>query len=379
MTSREKTTASLQTPPGRGGIALISLVGPATVDVLQRVFQPRKTGANLPTAGELQLGFLIDGTERLDEVIVSLNTSSAEINIHGGSGIAHRAMKLLVGCGVEVTAPHCAGFPKSHPRWDNPAVGAEMLDALAAGRSLKVTRSISHQWAGGISKLAREILDNPSPDSSKLLRAAADGFATMQKLLDPMEVVLAGPPNAGKSTLGNAIVARPVSIVHDHAGTTRDWIRELALIDGIPIWCTDTAGLWTTDHTVDAEAVRRAWDKIAQADLVVLVSPGGDIPIELPQRICAKKILHVETKSDIHGGEKSANPEAVKVSGMTGDGMDALGKAILKSLELENFEPAIPRAFTKRQAELLNRAAKAIDTGDSAKTTATLKKLLGET
>ncbi len=374
-----KTTASLQTPPGRAGIALISLCGRDTTKVLKRVFQPRKTNAQLPAPGELQLGFLLDGDQRLDEVIISLAHESAEINIHGGSGVAHRAMKLLTDCGVEISTPHPAGFPKAHRRWNNPSIGAEMLDALAQGRSLKVTQAISHQWSNGISRIVREILDNPqgSITTAQELRTASNGFVTMQKLLDPMEVVLAGPPNVGKSTLANAIVARTVSIVHDHAGTTRDWIREQAIIGGLPIWCTDTAGLWATDHAIDAEAVRRAWDKIEQADLVVLVSDG--IPIELPQRIHAKNILHVETKSDTRTtGNKPENPCAVQISALTGQGMETLEKEILKSLGLDNFDATTPRAFTSRQVKLLNSAADALDESDYEQAKISLKELLGE-
>jgi tRNA modification GTPase len=376
-----KTIASLQTPPGRAGIALISLCGPDTTKILKRIFQPRKIGAKLPAPGELQLGFLLDGNQRLDEVIISLTTDIAEINIHGGSEIAHRAMQLLADCGAEVSTPHPAGFPKGHPKWGNPAIGAEMLEALAKGRSLKVVRAISRQWSDGISRIAREFLDNPQGGTNRSdeLRAASEGFATMQKLLDPMEVVLAGPPNAGKSTLANAIIARNVSIVHDHAGTTRDWIREQAIINGLPIWCTDTAGLWTTDHVIDAEAVRRAWDKIEQADLVVLVSGGTNNSAELPQRIHAKNILHIETKSDIRAAEdKSINPGALQISALTGQGMETLGEEILKALGLDNFDAAAPRAFTPRQVSLLNIAAGAVDASDYEQAKATLRELLGE-
>ena len=378
MILTEKTTASLQTPPGKGGIALISLCGPDTTKILQRIFQPRKNGATLPAPDELQLGFLMDGNERLDEVIISLTPETAEINIHGGSGIAHRAMKLLAECGVEVSTPHSASFHNAHPRWNNPVIGAEMLDTLATSRSLKVVQAVSLQWSDGLSRIAGKILDNPQDGStrSEELRAASDGFATMQKLLNPMEVVLAGPPNTGKSTLANAIVARPVSIVHDHAGTTRDWIREQAIIRGIPIWCTDTAGLWTTDHVIDAEAVRRAWDKIEQADLVVLVSTGD--PIELPKRIHTKNILHVETKSDIRTpSDKPISSGAMRISALMGVGMETLGKEILKSLGLDNFDPTVPRAFTSRQVKLLNITADTIDAGDYVQAKAHLRELLG--
>ena len=122
--------------------------------------------------------------------------------------------------------------------------------------------------------------------------------------------------------------------------------------------------------------MRRAWDKIEQADLVVLVS--ADTLIKLPKRIYAKNILHVETKSDIRAiVDRPTNPCAVRISAVTGQGMETLGEEILKSLGLDNFDTAVPRAFTSRQVKLLNIAADAIDASDYEQAKNLLKELLG--
>jgi tRNA modification GTPase len=236
------------------------------------------------------------------------------------------------------------------------------------------------------------------------LRQAAGRLTIMQKLLHPPEVVLAGPPNAGKSTLANALVARPVSIVHAMAGTTRDWIREQAVIDGRAVWLTDTAGLWDVDHAVDAEAVRRAWDRIDSADLVLLCNPADAPPensasntmhaLPLPRDIHAPT-LAVTTKADLlsNGARRSTRSAAttreaagatprpdqnrndndpsihnselithnLSVSAETGEGLPALRTAILEKLGLADIDPAAPAAFTQRQADLLNHAADALD------------------
>jgi tRNA modification GTPase len=118
-----------------------------------------------------------------------------------------------------------------------------MLEALPQAASELVVAAVSQQWSAGVSQLASD------PDvSAELLRSAARRLPMMQKLLSPPEVVLVGPPNVGKSTLANAIVGREVSIVHTIAGTTRDWVREQALLGGVPIWLTDTAGLFDFPH-----------------------------------------------------------------------------------------------------------------------------------
>jgi len=199
----------------------------------------------------------------------------------------------------------------------------------------------------------------------------------MQRLLHPAEVVLAGPPNAGKSTLANALIGREISIVHRRAGTTRDWVRDLALLQVLPVWLTDTAGIWDVAESgsaaaaVDAEAVRRARHRAENADLVLLLAAGEAAP--LPEWLHAKCVLHVATKCDTVDPEGA--PDAA-VSAHTGAGLDDLRSAILRALDLDHFDPTVARAFTQRQAELLLEAANTLDAGDTERSQRKLDELL---
>ncbi|MCD4823917.1 MAG: 50S ribosome-binding GTPase [Phycisphaerae bacterium] len=377
MTDPDNTAvASLQTPPGMGGIAVILLQGPAAGRILREVFRPRTTGGDAP--GRLQLGHLMDGQTVIDEALVGYTRDGVEINVHGGPVVVRRTLERLAAAGATEADPAAKPplpFEKAHPRWANPAIGEEMLAVIGQAGSTLVAAAISRQWSAGLSELARNQLAaleaGPSAANAAALRAAADKLAVMQRLLRPAEVVLAGPPNTGKSTLANAIIGRAVSIVHHQAGTTRDWVREPANILGLPIHLTDTAGLWETDHAIDAEAVRRAWQRIEQADLVLLTA--CDEPIELPQRIHAKAMIHVATKSDTTTPPPHTD---LAVSAHTGDGMDELKAAILRQLHLENFDPAEPMAFTQRQANLLHVAADAIQISDNQAARESLCQLL---
>ena len=376
MTAGE-TTVTLHTPPGRGGIAVILLSGPKTVEILDAVFRPlpshRRGGE-----GVLQLGRLVADGETIDEAIVYRRDGLAEINIHGGPAVARRAMELLVACGAAAAPAPAAGtesFPTAHPRWSNPAIGREMLDALPLAHSALVVAAVTHQWSAGISELVRTSLAKDAPrsdDAARKLRLAARGLASMRRLLHPVEVVIAGPPNVGKSTLANVLIARQVSIVHESAGTTRDWVRELALLGGVPIRLTDTAGLWNPPEGIDAEAVRRARRRTEQADLVLLLGAGR--PIERPDWLHAGKLLRICAKCDVC---PPIGPADAEVSAHTGEGLEALKKAILAALELDGFETAAPRAFTQRQADLLNRAADAMENADLREARDALKELLG--
>jgi tRNA modification GTPase len=225
----------------------------------------------------------------------------------------------------------------------------------------------------------------------------------MRRLLAPAEVVLAGPPNAGKSTLGNALVGRPVSLVHETPGTTRDWVRELAILNGLPVWVTDTAGLWSSTGIlpvgiagvppadgngelpqdaplradVESQSARRALERIGRADVVLLLGqPPADLG-GLDGPGIRRKIIPVWTKSDLR--PRDAPPVSggtVAVSAHTGEGMDRLRQAILHALGLDGFDPALPRAFTERQASLLASAAEAMERDETPATRACLLRIL---
>lgn len=351
---RPPTTAALHTPPGRAGIAVIWLAGPNARAILGKVFVPLRSHARA-APGALQLGRLVDGGQVVDEAIVATTGEAAEINIHGGSAVAVAAMKLLARCGATILpAPAAApgGFQAAHPTWDNPAIGREMLAALPEARTVLAAAAVTRQWAAGLSELA---WGNPTAAE---LRRAARALATMQRILFPAEVVLAGPPNVGKSSLMNALAGRCVSIVHDTPGTTRDWVREAAALDGLPVNLTDTAGLWDAPGAVDGEAVRRARARAEAADLVCLLSTAA--AVKPPPWLHAGKTLYVAAKCDLHPAADNAD---LAVSAVTGEGLEALRAGIISALGLAGFDPAAPMAFTPRQAAHLAAAAAGLDNG----------------
>lgn len=382
-------TVTLQTPPGKGGIAVLSLAGDGGESIVAKVFRPLRTHA-VGGSGVLQLGHLVDGDNIIDETILCRCGGNFEINIHGGPAVARAAMELLVRCGakaVPATPSAPDSFPLSHPKWQNPAIGRELLEALPQAHSLLAVTALSRQWSAGLSELAAEILaklrqndfhsaKDELGEYADLLRRAADGLSVMQRLLQPAEVVLAGPPNAGKSTLANALVGRRVSIVHPAAGTTRDWVRELAIINGVPIFLTDTAGLWPQADGVDAEAVNRARRRTLMADLVLLLSACDDGGAAADESwLEGKKILRVVTKCDIRPSTCSGRPEPVEgrlpmsacdvvVSAVSGQNMDQLQSAIVAAIGLAGVDFSAPLAFTDRQAILLHAAADALGNQD---------------
>jgi len=144
-------------------------------------------------------------------------------------------------------------------------------------------------------------------------------------------VVLAGPPNAGKSSLLNALLDERRAIVSDMPGTTRDTIEEGLNIDGWPIRLVDTAGLRTTDDAVEAEGVRRSEELIARADVVVsLAGPEALAGLEnlaSPENTDDTRIIAIHAKCDLGRGE------GLNVSAKTGEGLEELKRTIVAKLE----------------------------------------------
>ncbi len=374
------TTVSLLTCPARGGIAVISLVGPDARRILEKVFRPR---AGAPRRGALALGWIVAGQEVLDEAIVTVSGPPeewAEINIHGGPHVARRVLMLLAECGAEVVAdrPADPALAAGYPGLGNPAVAREMLAALPQARTPLAACAVTAQWSGGLSALtaAQEV----APEA---MRAAAAALGVMRRLLCPAEVVVAGPPNVGKSALVNVLVGRGVSIVSDTPGTTRDWVRTLAEAHGVPIWLTDTAGLWqppaggsgAAAEQIEAEAVRRAWGRIESADLVVCVTAGEQSRDDglLARLRRQANVLNVSGKCDLFPPGAAAG---LAVSAVTLAGLDELRGAIRSRLGFDGFDPAAAMAFTDRQARLLEAAAEAVECGELPQARAALRELL---
>jgi tRNA modification GTPase len=185
---------------------------------------------------------------------------------------------------------------------------------------------------------------------SKLLSTAREG----KILRDGALVVLAGRPNAGKSSLMNALLGENRAIVSDVAGTTRDSIEEGLDIDGWPIRIVDTAGLRATDDAIEAEGVVRAEELMAKADIVVALD--CDVPGAI--RVHAKCDLD---QADFH------DSGAIRVSAKTGEGLQFLKDAIAAKLrELSSRASEDVADVTARQTDLLAKALAALEGTDPA-------------
>ena len=176
----------------------------------------------------------------------------------------------------------------------------------------------------------REQLEGVRRDLTRLQGEAVRG----QKLRDGLHVVLVGPPNAGKSSLLNALAGSERAIVTEIAGTTRDLLRETIRLDGVELTMVDTAGLREAGDVIEAEGIRRAWAELARADLALVVvdarDPQAASEILIEATKAATQCVWVHNKCDLLAQmpEKGAS-DTLYVSAHTGSGLEALHQRLL--------------------------------------------------
>ena len=220
--------------------------------------------------------------------------------------------------------------------------------------------------------LAEAQVDQQLQDLLKTLDSITGSARQGRLLREGISVVLAGQPNAGKSSLHNQLAGHDAAIVTDVAGTTRDVLREQIHLDGLPLHISDTAGLNdTTDDIVELEGIRRTQNELAQADHILLIIDDSQGMTERDRNILAdmpvdKPLTVIRNKIDKSGHQATETVEqdrpTILLSAKSGDGIDLLRQHLFRSV---GFHPEEEGVFIARRRHLdaLSRARKAILSG----------------
>ena len=200
------------------------------------------------------------------------------------------------------------------------------------------------------------------------LQALRDGAKQGKILRDGIQLVLAGAPNVGKSSLLNRLAGEEVAIVTPIAGTTRDRVKESIQIEGVPMHIIDTAGLRHTSDEVEAKGIERTWEAIRLADLVVfLTAPNAEkeadeLRGQILEAIPAKcPVLELVNKADLLNKDIATNkPGSLLISAKTGQGIEALKQRILETVGWNGPQEGAIVA-RRRHLDCLERAAEHIE------------------
>jgi tRNA modification GTPase len=390
--------AALATPPGRSAIAVIRLSGTGTLEITGRVIrQPTESLADR-TATLLPF-FSLAGPE-IDRGLVTVFRAPnsytghdlVEFSCHGGMLAPAQLLSTLFAAGARLAAPgeftRRAVLNGKLDLLQAEAVG-DLIDATAPAQGRAALRQLDGQLSRRILALREELLellailaydiDFPEEDEGPVPRermlaalAGADGSVTRllagapagERLHDGALVVLAGRPNAGKSSLFNALLGSDRALVTEIPGTTRDTIEAATDMDGWPVRLADTAGLRETEETIERLGIDVSRRYLSAADLVLLcVEAGRPVVPEERALLRSHRGILVRTKADLAGtGENQGNGEGVRVSVVSGEGLDRLRHAVAGELfgGGEQYADPEPLLSRERHRVSLERAASSL-------------------
>lgn len=366
--------AAVMTGKGAGAIATVQIFGEEARDVVAKIFKP--TGGEQPQfkQGKILLGTIIDGEKDIDQVTIGYEgRGSFAIHCHGNPLIVEMIMELLGSQGAElIDAEELLQKTLSEDKALN-TIAIEAKLAQLDAKTLAGTKIIANQIDAGLSAIASKWLRDIERTSLDQIVAEAERILNDSRpaklIISGCTIVLAGPPNSGKSTLLNRLSGRQKAIVTDIEGTTRDWVSAQCRIGPLGVKLIDTAGLDEqlaagSPSEVDKAAQKMAIQILSEAKLILLIldgsRPAEQIDDTLLQNLAGKKVLTVLNKSDLPQKlDTTQLPEppvkTVQISAESGAGIESLKEAILRITGVTKIDSKTTIAFTPRQEILLKQ------------------------
>ncbi|HVZ99500.1 MAG TPA: tRNA uridine-5-carboxymethylaminomethyl(34) synthesis GTPase MnmE [Caulobacterales bacterium] len=400
---KQDTIVALASGSGRAGVAVIRLSGPQAGDALKAL-----TGAPPPEPRRAERRAFRDAAGKaLDDGLALWFPGPAsftgedvvELHAHGGPAVILGLTEACLGLpGVRPAAPGeftRRAFENGKLDLAEAEGLADLVDAETEGQRVQALRqmqgglsAIYERWRAQLIEamaLLEAAIDFPDEDlpadlerkvgplvdaiSADLARHLDDAHRG-ERVRDGYRIAIIGAPNAGKSSLLNALARREAAIVSDIPGTTRDVVEVRLVLGGFPVWIADTAGLREAADAIEAEGVRRALARAEEADLRIgLVEPGQPADPSLSAALRAGDLL-IQSKADLGppasapaentsgrrlvAGEDAGGPEGLRVSAKTGLGMpeleDVLARRVTSALGSQEA-PALTRVRHRRLVE----------------------------
>lgn len=395
------TIVALSTPVGIGAIGVVRLSGPEAIGVTDAIFKGKALAEQ--ASHTLHFGRIVDGKELVDEVVVSLfkapnsytGEDIVEISCHGSNYILQRVIALCLDRGA---LPAQAGefTQRAFLNGKMDLTQAEAVADLIAAESKAAQQTAMHQLRGGFSsdlnamraELIRfsalieleldfsqedvefadrtqlhTLLDHIGAASSKLI----DSFRLGNAVKNGVAVAIIGAPNAGKSTLLNALLNEERAIVSEIAGTTRDTIEERVNIDGILYRFIDTAGIREeTEDVIEQQGIVRSRKKAEEADIVLYLfdAVNGnreelDTALDWLREL-NKPFVLLLNKTDVPGAEPVVLEESLPISAKLGIGLDELKARLRTMIQSEQVRPGDTVITNTRHLAALQKIAAAV-------------------
>lgn len=407
-----KTICAIATGNSAGGIGVIRISGENAITVADRVFTA-KDGSPLARLDGYRAKFgsvIIDNQKSDDAVALVFRAPKSytgedvvEISVHGGIFIVEKTLEAVLSAGAE---PAEAGeFTKRaflNGKMD--LTQAESVADLISAQGETALRASYNALQGSLSNKINSVLDSlmdcsalmaawvdyPDEEIEELapenlietlenakadLTLLVDNYDNGQAMLQGIDTVIAGRPNAGKSTLMNALSGKNKSIVTQIAGTTRDIVEETVRLGTLVLHLNDTAGIRQSDDVVESIGIQRALDKIDSAMLVIAVfdssAPLSSDDYKLIEKCAGKKAVAIINKTDLPSETDTAVIEnafskVLYMSAKNNDGVCELEGAVKEILGIASFDASAPMLANQRQKQCVKNALVHIDEALSA-------------
>ncbi len=397
--TESSTIVAIATPPGRGGVGIVRLSGSKALDIAGQTTKLKSIKPRQAYFSSFyQNGILLDqGIMIYFQAPHSFTGEDViELQAHGSPVVLDQLVKACLTLGAELAKPgefSERAFLNDKMDLTQAEAIADLIHASSKTAAKMALSSLQGEFSAKIQALNQQLvylrlyveaaidfpeeeidflndgkvsglLDNILTDLQAIRSQAQQGVI----LREGLSVVIAGRPNAGKSTLINQLAGRDIAIVTDVAGTTRDVMREHILLDDVPLHIIDTAGIHDSEDLVEKEGIKRAWQEVARADCVLLIvdttrdephlTLSQDIQAALPEHTPVITIFNKIDKSDITAKSEG---NTIYISAKSGEGLPALKEKIK---EVVGYQP-VEGLFLARRRHLnaLDTAWELITTG----------------
>ena len=388
------TIAAIATAAGRGGIGIVRLSGPCARDIAQdicaRKLQPRR--AQRVRFRDRDGDILDDGIALLFAAPASYTGEDVvELQAHGSPVLLHALLETC--CALGARRARAGEF--SERAWENGRLDLAQAEAVAdliAAADLRAARaarrSLEGEFSQRVDALANALLalrvqleasidfadEELDADGEAALRRRLDAARAQldallaaaeqgRRLRDGLHVVIVGPPNAGKSSLLNALAGSDRAIVADVPGTTRDLLQETIRLNGVELTLVDTAGLRAQGDAIEREGMRRARAELARADAALVVldarDPEAGRAAVADALADVPEILWLHNKCDLLAADAPPVAGAMALSARTGEGLVALHARLRAVAGGDGGEGAF--SARARHVEALQRARALLD------------------
>lgn len=418
-----ETIVATATPPGRGGVGIIRLSGPKAFSIAlslngNKILQPRVAtfcsfySSSVGESLEQKINLIDQGIMLYFKAPHSFTGEDVvEIHAHGSPIVLDMLIQASIKLGARMARPgefSERAFLNDKIDLAQAEAIADLIQSSSQTAARLAVKSLQGEFSQKINDLNEKIihlrlyveaaidfpeeeidflgdgkvahlLQNILSDLDSIRSQATQGII----LREGLSVVIAGRPNAGKSTLINHLAGRDVAIVTEIAGTTRDIMREHILLDDIPLHIIDTAGLRESDDVVEKEGIKRAWEELKKADCVLLVVDINDLekhhdltqevknalPSEIPIITIFNKIDTLNCKAEVQG-------HTVYLSAKSGEGIEGL-KRLIKNVV--GYQPTEGNFLARRRhLQALDDAKKVLLMGQKQLTEHRAGELLAE-